>query len=199
VNPTEPIARDAQLSIRRLQDTPEDLELMAGWLTDPRVLEFYSGRDQPRPMDVVAPKYGRRARGEEPVVPCLMEWEGRPVGYLQYYRVADQPDDGRNELMDDVDGVFAIDMFIGEPELWNRGLGSRAIRLLSDHLFERAGATRVTVDPRTTNDRAIRSYEKAGFRKVGVLPRNELHEGVYHDAWLMVAEPERPPLGNRER
>jgi aminoglycoside 6'-N-acetyltransferase len=35
------------------------------------------------------------------------------------------------------------------------------------------------------NTRAIRCYEKAGFQKVRLLPRNELRDGEWRDAWLM--------------
>jgi aminoglycoside 6'-N-acetyltransferase len=41
------------------------------------------------------------------------------------------------------------------------------------------------------NRRAARCYEKAGFRKVRILPKHELHECVWRDSWLMVVEAER--------
>jgi aminoglycoside 6'-N-acetyltransferase len=37
----------------------------------------------------------------------------------------------------------------------------------------------------TWNARAIRCYEKAGFRKVRRLPESELREGKWHDEWVM--------------
>lgn len=46
-------------------------------------------------------------------------------------------------------------------------------------------AERVVIDPEAWNERAIRSYEKAGFVKVRHLPGHEMHEGVLRDAWLM--------------
>ena len=50
------------------------------------------------------------------------------------------------------------------------------------------GAQRVVIDPRVENLRAIRCYEKAGFRKARRLPRHERHEGRWCDAWLMICE-----------
>ena len=85
----------------------------------------------------------------------------------------------------DLSHAWAFDMFIGEPDLWSGGLGTAvcihaASALIADH-----GAQRVLIDPRVVNERAVRVYEKVGFRRVKVLPGNELHEGVHYDCWLM--------------
>ncbi len=66
---------------------------------------------------------------------------------------------------------------------------------------------RVTIDPEVDNARAIRSYEKAGFRLEGVLRHNDQLDGRWvdthfmailedewpaaRDAWLGGAPPER--------
>jgi len=42
-------------------------------------------------------------------------------------------------------------------------------------------ARKVVLDPHVTKPRAIRCYEKWGFRKVKLLPRHELHEGERRD------------------
>ena len=49
---------------------------------------------------------------------------------------------------------------------------------------------RRVIDPHVDNPRAIRAYEKAGFRKQRVLKEHEFHEGRWHDAWLMTIERE---------
>jgi aminoglycoside 6'-N-acetyltransferase len=82
-------------------------------------------------------------------------------------------------------------MFIGEPELWDRGLGSGALSMLVAYLYSEAGAHSIVIDPRLTNGRAIRAYEKAGFRTVKVLHRHEFHEGAWQDNWLMVHQREK--------
>jgi aminoglycoside 6'-N-acetyltransferase len=69
------------------------------------------------------------------------------------------------------------------------------IRLMMDYLFGECGADRITMDPVTTNLRAIRAYEKCGFTKRKLLPQQELHEGTDCDCWLMEAV--RRPLTPR--
>ena len=46
-------------------------------------------------------------------------------------------------------------------------------------------ARRVILDPHQNNPRAVRAYQKAGFRIIKPLPAHELHEGVMEDCWLM--------------
>jgi RimJ/RimL family protein N-acetyltransferase len=59
------------------------------------------------------------------------------------------------------------------------------VRALSDYLIEEHGADVVTLDPLTTNARAIRAYEKAGFRTIKILPVHERHDGKKLDCFLM--------------
>jgi aminoglycoside 6'-N-acetyltransferase len=54
--------------------------------------------------------------------------------------------------------------FIGEADMLDRGHGSVFIRSFVDSLLT-AGTPRVVTDPDPANARAIRAYEKAGFRK----------------------------------
>jgi len=60
------------------------------------------------------------------------------------------------------------------------------VRAGAEFLLHSGWADVVTIDPLIYNTRAVRSYEKAGFRKVRLMPQCELHEGLYRDSWLMV-------------
>ena len=184
-----PFVRAGEVSIRRMQDDLGDLRLMSKWLTDDRVLEFYEGRDKPYDLPKVREKFATRARGKDRVVPCILSYQGGPIGYIQYYPVTSREEDEYG--IQTGEGVYGVDLFIGEPELWNRGIGTRALSALVDYLFDGLGAVRVVIDPQASNRRAIRSYEKCGFRKVKLLPRHELHEGEYRDCWLMAIDRER--------
>jgi aminoglycoside 6'-N-acetyltransferase len=79
-----------------------------------------------------------------------------------------------------------------EPRLHGQGFGSDAVATLARHLLDEQGHHRITIDPAADNAAAIRSYEKAGFRPVGVMRsawRNP--EGRWRDVLLM--ELVRPP------
>ena len=86
-----------------------------------------------------------------------IEHEGRVVGLVQY---GEEPEADYRHAW--------IDVFV-DPGVHGRGLGTDAVATLVRHLLEDRGHHRVTIDPSSDNAVAIRSYEKAGFRPVGVL------------------------------
>ena len=78
-----------------------------------------------------------------------------------------------------------MDQFMGEPDYWNRGIGSSLLKMMASYLKDSKGADRILLDPHKNNHRAIRAYEKAGFKTIGSLPEHELFEGKREDCWLM--------------
>jgi aminoglycoside 6'-N-acetyltransferase len=80
----------------------------------------------------------------------------------------------------------AVDLFL-DPRLHGSGLGTEAVRRIVRHLIDERGHHRITIDPSTSNAAAIRAYEKAGFRPVGVMRRYERDVGGdgWHDGLLM--------------
>ena len=122
------------------------------------------------------------------MVACIMMYLGNSIGYVQYYPLTDA--EGPLYQVEAIKGVYGVDLFIGEPHHWDQGIGTRALSALVDYLFNTVGALRVVIDPQVWNQRAIRCYEKCGFKKIRVLAKHELHEGEYRDSWLMVIDRE---------
>jgi RimJ/RimL family protein N-acetyltransferase len=79
-----------------------------------------------------------------------------------------------------------IDLFL-DPALHGQGLGTEALRHVVRHLIHERGHHRVTIDPGKDNKAAIRSYEKVGFRPVGVMRSYERRIGAeeWRDGLLM--------------
>jgi aminoglycoside 6'-N-acetyltransferase len=72
------------------------------------------------------------------------------------------------------------------PGWHGRGLGTDTVRTVARHLIADRGHHRVTIDPAAENARAIRTYERVGFRPVGVLREYERGaDGTWHDGLLM--------------
>jgi RimJ/RimL family protein N-acetyltransferase len=139
------------LALRPL--TPADFPLLLEWLARPHVREWWDdGEDT---LEKVVDNYSKSDPGEEVTRFVLLYAEPdasemRPIGYFQYWRSAD--------------GTTGIDQFIAEEGLLGQGIGTRAIGLLLDRLIQHHNPRRITVDPEPENRRAIRCYEKAGFR-----------------------------------
>jgi aminoglycoside 6'-N-acetyltransferase len=121
-----------------------DLDLLAGWFADPDVYRWWGG--EPIDSSSVRDDYtGHRS----PAVECfIVEADGSPIGFLQYWRAAERSG--------------GVDMFL-VPEARGRGLGPDAARATAEFLLHECGWTEVTVDPLTDNERAIRAFARAGF------------------------------------
>ena len=79
----------------------------------------------------------------------------------------------------------SIDIFVTAARR-GQGLGADAIRTLARHLFEDRGHHRITIDPAATNERAIRVYERVGFKRVGIMRKYERGvDGEWHDGLLL--------------
>jgi aminoglycoside 6'-N-acetyltransferase len=105
--------------------------------------------------------------------------DGEVIGLIQYAE-EDDPDYRH----------AGIDIFL-HPDWHGRGLGADAVRTVARHLFVDRGHHRLTIDPAAHNRRAIRSYERVGFRPVGIMRRYERGtDGSWHDGLLMDMLPE---------
>jgi RimJ/RimL family protein N-acetyltransferase len=76
-------------------------------------------------------------------------------------------------------------IFIGDKTIWNRGYGTEAVQLLLQHGFETLNLHRIFLRVFSTNPRARRSYEKAGFILEGTLREAVYRHGRYADVHIM--------------
>jgi RimJ/RimL family protein N-acetyltransferase len=74
---------------------------------------------------------------------------------------------------------------IGEKEYWNKGFGTKAMLLLCKHGFDNLNLHRLWLRVFESNQRAIRSYEKAGFKLEGRYREAQFVEGKYEDVIIM--------------
>ncbi|MEP7053205.1 MAG: GNAT family protein [Pseudomonadota bacterium] len=83
-----------------------------------------------------------------------------------------------------------VDLFLSSASQ-GYSYGLEAIRLVCRFLIDERQHHRITIDPSVENLRAIRSYERAGFKRVGVLRRYERGaDGTFHDGLLLDLLPE---------
>jgi len=104
-----------------------------------------------------------------------IEVDGAVAGMIQYY---EEPEPKYRHA--------GIDLFLG-AEWQGRGFGTDAVNRVVALLVHERGHHRVQIDPALDNVAAIRVYEKAGFRRVGVMRRSERDVGGkgWHDGLLM--------------
>jgi aminoglycoside 6'-N-acetyltransferase len=103
-----------------------------------------------------------------------IEADGGVIGAIQY---SEEPTpDYRHAGMD----IFLATSRHGQ------GLGEEALGVLARYLFDERGHHRLTIDPAAANERAIRVYQRVGFRPVGVMREYERGpDGKWRDGLLM--------------
>ncbi|PEB56191.1 GNAT family N-acetyltransferase [Bacillus pseudomycoides] len=159
----------------------DDANIISKWLTNSEVLQYYEGRDKPQSLEKVHMYFIHNPKSDEKR--CLVEYAGERIGYVQMYPI----DSEWKELYGyrENQNVWGMDQFIGEPIYWNRGIGTELVQAMVTYIIDELGAEAIAMDPRVANERAIRCYEKCGFKKVKKLKEHELHEEKLEDCWMM--------------
>jgi RimJ/RimL family protein N-acetyltransferase len=103
----------------------------------------------------------------------VMDIEGQCAGAIFLY-----PEDDPEYLH------VVIHLFLG-AQWYGKRYGAEALAIVITHLASK-GHHRFTLDPNVNNAPAIRSYERLGFRRVGVLREYQLRpDGTHEDGLLM--------------
>jgi aminoglycoside 6'-N-acetyltransferase len=158
------ILRGERVVLRPVEEA--DVERLAAILTEPEVARWWHGYDAERVRSEYVEPVGEEA--------YAIEVSGEVVGLLLVSE--ENEPDYRHAGLDIALATSAQ----------GRGLGTEALRVAARHLFAERGHHRLTIDPAAHNERAIRAYEKVGFRPVGRMRDYERGpDGTWHDGLLM--------------
>ena len=112
--------------------------------------------------------------GDDSSVCLTIEYDGRVAGMIQFHE-ENEPDFRH----------AGIDLLLSAA-FQGRGLGVDAVRTVARHLIVERGHHRLVIDPAADNGRAVRCYEKVGFKRVGVMREYWRDpEGVWRDGLLL--------------
>ena len=89
---------------------------------------------------------------------------------------------------------------IGEREFWGKGYGTDAMEVLLQYAFTELNMKRVSLALHSYNTRALKSYEKAGFRLEGRTRSDQQREGNRTDTlWMGILREEWAQLQHGEK
>lgn len=157
----------------------EDLDAMHAWANDLEV-ELAGGGDPPKPfsLDAMTAQFEQNAAKADKETFWVIEVEGKPIGMCGVHRLEECRGVNRS-------AEFGIG--IGEKELWGKGYGSEATKLVLEWSFIHRNLNRVWLGVLSNNERAIKCYEKCGFVEEGRMRQHMWSQGKYHDLVIMGA------------
>lgn len=165
-----------------------DLDLIAGWLAEPHVRQWWGEPE----TEVAAIR--DMVEGRDGTRPFLILAAGEPVGYIQVWRISHFQTDAWTAdnpwLLALADGTVGVDLMIGEAGQVGKGLGP-AVLAAFVAMLRAEGHDSIVIDPDPGNARAVRAFEKAGFRAMPDLA------GVPQDVLVMRHEIPTPDRTGR--
>ena len=150
---------------------PEDHPDILRWQNDPEVAWWMDYERAFTLADIAESEENARGEGH----PFLIETaDARGIGRIGLNGFGER------------DRTCSLYIFIGARDVWSMGYGSDAMRLLLAWGFETFDLYLVQLWSLATNARAIRAYEKVGFRIDGVLRERSLKsDGKRYDRTYM--------------
>lgn len=188
---------DDVISFRPVE--PDDLSILRAWMHRPHWREWWGDPDQEISYikDMI--------EGRDTTRPFLILRDKKPCGYIQVWFIADN----RHEpwltaapwLLELPDHAVGVDLSLSDDQSVGKGFGSRALAAFVARLHAE-GHDEIWIDPDPANLRAVRAYQKAGFREHPVLGQKyadcllmrHLGPGQHQD---LPSSPTRPYLSER--
>jgi len=84
-----------------------------------------------------------------------------------------------------IDRRAVVGIGLGERDYWGKGYGTDALNILVRFAFDRLNLHKLFLYVNEQNPRAIRSYEKAGFRREGLYRDQTYLYGHYENVFMM--------------
>jgi aminoglycoside 6'-N-acetyltransferase len=141
--------------VRLRTATPADRPLLERWDEAPHVVESDPNDDWQWERELALDHAWREQ--------LIAEVNGRPVGFLQ---IIDPQLEDSHYWGDVPSGLRAIDIWIGEADALGQGYGTTMMQQAIARCFAAPEVTAILIDPLASNTRAIRFYERLGFRSV---------------------------------
>jgi RimJ/RimL family protein N-acetyltransferase len=160
---------EAQVRLRTIAEA--DLPDYVEWLNDPEVTQF-TQIEGPLTLEHEREWFRRITGPDSGVRNWAIEVDGRHIGNCALH-------------LDESGEIAGFGIVIGDKTQWGKGHGTAALREVLRIGFEEMDLQRVHLTALAENTRAIRCYEKCGFRHEGLRRRHFFKRGKWLDVVCM--------------
>jgi len=147
-----------------------DVSSIQRWHNDPELRKLARSGELPVTLereekDIKAASHA----SDEAYLMIVKKLDNKPIGFIRV-----------NDLTSSTKDVW-LRMIIGDKSSWGKNYAGEALRSVLEWLFYELNIHRVTLGTYVTNKRAIKFFEKLGFRREGVIREAHFIDGKYHD------------------
>ncbi|CUR55758.1 GCN5-related N-acetyltransferase [metagenome] len=155
-------AVDTDLHVTLRAMSRGDLPVVTTWRQSAHVHRWWVSDGEPT-LEAVTEAYGPSVDGMTPKRMWIAEVNGRSVGLIQDYRIADYPDFA--VLAPDVEAI-GLDYLVGDPHWIDRGIGTRMLWAWLERMRRRFPEARTCfAAPDHRNHASLRVLDKVGFTR----------------------------------
>lgn len=152
----------------------DDLRHLYNWINDPDVTRYMFMGDRPAVMERLLEAWEAEVKRQTDIVFAIVHKKTKKViGSTGLYSI------------NSISRHAEFRVIIGETAYRGKGIGTEVTKLIINYAFDKLNLNKVWLGGNADNIGAIKSYEKSGFVKEGVLRQEIYRNGRYYDAVRM--------------
>ena len=150
----------------------EDVELFTEWLNDFEITD-YTGRSGMLTTLAGEKKYLEENSSSEATFVIVTIEDNKMIGTVSL------------EDINNINRTATLGIFIGDKDYRDKGYGTEVIRLILEYGFKYMNLNNIKLDVMAFNTRALKCYEKCGFKEYGRRRKCKFINGKYYDSISM--------------
>lgn len=150
----------------------EDVEIFTEWMNDFFITD-YTGRSYSTITLQEEKAYLEKEQNNKSVFAIIDLQTDEIIGNV-----------GLHEI-NNINRTATLGIFIGNKNYWSKGYGTEAIQLILDFGFNYLNLNNIDLALMEFNQRALKCYEKCGFKEIGRRRKCNFINGKYYDSILM--------------
>ena len=150
----------------------EDVEIFTEWMNDFYITD-YTGRSYQTLTLQEEKEYLENKQNDKNVFAIIDLQTDEMIGTVGLHNI------------DYINRTATLGIFIGNKNYWSKGYGTEAIKLILDFGFNYLNLNNIHLDLMEFNQRALKCYEKCGFKEIGRRRKCRFINGKYYDSISM--------------
>lgn len=137
------------ITFRNLEDNQNEYKQLHEWCQHEFVYEWFEQRILS--YDEIVTKYKNKLNEKKQEL-LIIRCNDKDIGLVQIYKYDDT--------------TYEYDLFIGEEDYLNKGIGTIIVNKVNDIIYNKYKVKNIILRPFKRNIRAIKCYEKCGFKYI---------------------------------